>query len=64
MIGTNEAGKRLGVSDRRVRAMIAAGILPAKRQGRGLVVPESAVEYRIKHPGRTGRPRLIDVLLR
>lgn len=43
---TEEAAKTLGVSTRRVRTMIAAGELWAKKVGRNWYVSASSVNYR------------------
>ena len=55
-IGLREAAERIGVSERRVRAMIAAGQLDAEKvQGRWLVEPES-LERLADLPRLHGRP--------
>ncbi len=54
-IGTTEAARRLGISQARVRQLIAAGRLPATRLGRDWAIDErhlSRVAVR-----KTGRPR-------
>ena len=40
MLTTREAAERLGVTDRRIRAMIADGVLRAKRVGRDHLISE------------------------
>ncbi len=54
MIGTLEAAKLLGVSDRRVRQLINAGRIPGKRVGpRVFVISKNELErFRI---GRAGK---------
>lgn len=53
LLTTEQAAARLGVSPRRVRAMIAAGRLAAQQVGRDwLISPEAIRDYR---PGRPGR---------
>ena len=55
MLTTKEAAERLGVSVRRVNALIAAGGLQAERFGRSWMVDERSVEERValdRGPGR------------
>lgn len=48
------AGRRLGVTRRRVQAMVSSGILPAEKRGAQWFVPASAV--RIADHNRASRP--------
>lgn len=57
MFTTAEAAEQLGVSARRVRALIAAGDLPAQRVGSQWLLDEDAVRARAQAPRRAGRPR-------
>lgn len=58
MIGTAEAASRLGVSQRRVVALIEAGDLLAERFGRAWMVDERSVDARLAAPKLKGRPKL------
>lgn len=52
-IGTAVAAKRLGVSQDRVRALIIAGRLPAKKLGRDWFIdPEDLALVKNRKPGR------------
>jgi excisionase family DNA binding protein len=55
LLGTNEAANRLGVSTRRVRALIAEGKLQATYVGGGYVIEENALDA-VKVYGKAGRP--------
>jgi excisionase family DNA binding protein len=55
LLGTNEAAKRLGISGRRVRALIADGKLQATYVGGGYVIEESALDA-VQVYGKAGRP--------
>ena len=55
LLGTNEAAKKLGVSTRRVRALIAEGKLQATYVGGGYVIEETALDA-VKIYGKAGRP--------
>jgi excisionase family DNA binding protein len=53
LIGTAEAGKRLRVSQDRVRALIKTGRLPAIKMGRDYFIdPEDLVLVKNRKPGR------------
>src|SRR2546421_6825039 len=54
LIGTREAAARLGVSVRRVQALIAAGRLPAKKIGNSFGIKES--DLKLLNPRKNGRP--------
>ena len=59
LLTTTEAANRLGVSARRVRAMIAAGRLAATQAGRDwLIQPAALAAVRVR---KSGRPRLLKV---
>ncbi len=58
MIDTAEAAHRLGVSRRRVLALIEAGDIAAERLGRTWMVDERSVERRLASPKLKGRPKL------
>jgi len=58
LIGTAVAGKRLGVTQDRVRALIKAGRLPAKKVGRDYVIdPEDLALVKNRKPGRPRKYR-------
>lgn len=50
------AARHLGLSDRRVRQLIESGALPARRVGRALLVPASAVASMKVYRSRRRRP--------
>ena len=55
MLTTMEASKVLGVSQRRVQALIETGRLPAKRYGRMWLIREKDLEkVKDRKPGRAG----------
>lgn len=58
MINTAEAAKRLGVSQRRVLALIRSGDLAAERFGRAWMVDERSVDRRVSSPKLRGRPKM------
>ena len=58
MLTTSEAAELLGVSTRRVIALIESGDLSAQRLGRQWMVDERSVEDRLRAPRLTGRPKL------
>ena len=49
-VGVQEAARRIGVSPRRVRQMIADGKLPARRVGRAWAIGEHAVKPSARRP--------------
>lgn len=55
LLSTDEAAERLGVSGRRVRALIKEGKLQAQYVGGGYVIEEDALES-VKVYGKRGRP--------
>lgn len=55
LLNTNQAAEALGVSARRIRAMIDAGILPAHRIGREYAIEETSLST-VKTYGKPGRP--------
>lgn len=56
MMTTSEAAAELGITQRRVTALIRAGRLPAKRFGRAHMIERSAIEsVRIRKPGNPNR---------
>ena len=58
LIGTAVAGQRLGVSQDRVRALIKAERLPAKKIGRDWFIdPEDLVLVKNRKPGRPRKQR-------
>jgi len=58
LIGTAEAAQRLGVSPDRVRALIKAERLPAKKLGRDYVInPKDLALVKNRKPGRPRKPR-------
>ena len=56
VVGTKEAAKRLGVSVRRVQAMIAQGIIAARKLGRDWVIEQSDLQRVIAKDRKPGRP--------
>ena len=55
-VSVADAARALGVSDRRIRALIRAGALAAQHVGRPWLVSRADVEQRARHRGRPGRP--------
>lgn len=55
LLNTNQAAERLGVSVRRVRALISEGALKAHQLGREYAIEESALAD-VKVYGKPGRP--------
>ena len=55
LLNTSQAAEALGVSARRVRAMIDAGTLPAHRIGREYAIEVSSLS-KVKTYGKPGRP--------
>ncbi len=60
MISTTEAARRLGMTPRRVVALIASGDLDATKLGRSWAVDEQSVALRAASPKLRGRPCLGD----
>lgn len=58
MITTAQAAERLGVSARRVLALIRSGDLVAERFGRAWMIDERSVERRAAAPKLKGRPKM------
>ncbi|MCI2240816.1 helix-turn-helix domain-containing protein [Adlercreutzia faecimuris] len=58
LITTQEAARRLGVSPRRVGALIAEGQLKAEKFGRAWMVDEASVARRQAAPTHAGRPKM------
>lgn len=59
LLSTKDAAARLGITPRRVAALIAAGRLPATKLGRDWLIAEAdlALVAERKPGNRTGRPR-------
>ena len=55
-VSVAEAARALGVSDRRIRALIRAGALAAQHVGGRWLVSRADVEQRARRRGRPGRP--------
>ena len=55
LLNTAQVAEALGVSARRIRAMIDAGTLPAHRIGREYAIEESTLAS-VKTYGKPGRP--------
>lgn len=55
LLNTSQAAEVLGVSERRVRALIAEGNLEAQKVGRDYAIEESALKS-VKTYGKSGRP--------
>ena len=58
MLTTKEAAERLGVSARRIVALIESGDLEAEKFGRSWMISERSIEARISSPKLRGRPRM------
>lgn len=56
MMAVAEAANELGVSDRRIRQMLADGRIPGERTGRSWVLEEQAVQEFAKSRSGAGRP--------
>lgn len=54
LLTTREVSERLGISMRRVRALIEAGQLPSKQYGRDHLIKES--DLKIVEDRKPGRP--------
>jgi len=57
MLSTKQAAAMLGVSEQRVRAMLAAGQLVGHKTGRAWLVAEHSIKRRLAHPHNPGRPK-------
>jgi excisionase family DNA binding protein len=55
LIGAKEAAEKLGVSDRRIRAMIKEGKIKAVQVAGGYVIEEKDLEN-VTVQGKAGRP--------
>lgn len=55
LLSVKNVAEKLGVSDRRVRAMIKEGKITAIQVGSGYVIEESELEN-VKTYGKAGRP--------
>jgi excisionase family DNA binding protein len=55
LLTTKDAAERLGISVRRVHALIEAGRLPAQKLGRDYVIKEK--DLRLVEDRKPGRPR-------
>jgi excisionase family DNA binding protein len=60
LISAKDAAERLGVSDRRIRAMIKEGKIKAVNVGGGYVIEEKELEN-VKTFRKAGRPRKVVV---
>lgn len=56
MYTTKQAAERLGVSVRRVNALVNSGVLKAEKFGRSWMVDEASVENLVSVPRKAGRP--------
>jgi excisionase family DNA binding protein len=60
LIGTSEAAEMLGVSQNRIRQLIASGQLPAERVGRSFVIRRPNLDaFAALPPGRPRHPRRV-----
>ena len=58
LLTTKESAEKLGVSVRRVQAMITDGSLPASKLGRDYVIKESDLELvKDRKPGRPAKEK-------
>jgi excisionase family DNA binding protein len=55
LLSAKEVAEKLGVSDRRIRALITTGKLPATRVGNSYVIQES--DLKIVAERKNGRPK-------
>lgn len=56
LLTTKETAEKLGVSVRRVQAMITDGTLPASKLGRDYVIKESDLNLvKVRKPGRPAK---------
>jgi excisionase family DNA binding protein len=55
LLSTKDAAEKLGVSVRRIRALITEGKLKAQQLGREYVIEESALDS-VRIYGKSGRP--------
>ena len=58
MYTTKEAAQRLGISMRRVNALVASGDLEAQRFGRSWMLDERSVHERAERGRTAGRPKM------
>lgn len=58
MLTSGEAARRLGVSQRRVLALLKAGDLSGQRFGRAWMIDEESVQRRVDQPRLKGRPAM------
>jgi excisionase family DNA binding protein len=56
LLAVAEAAVKLGVSERRVRQMLAEGVLPGERIGRAWVIDSKAIRQLSKRRPEVGRP--------
>lgn len=56
LLTTKQAAERLGISDRRVRALISEGKLPAHQLGREYAIEEAALQQVTVYK-KAGRPK-------
>lgn len=64
VINTSQAAKVLGVTPRRVLALIASGRLPAVKVGRDWIIPKAGLKLvSSRNPGRPSRKMLANVKL-
>ncbi len=56
LISAKDAAEKLGVSDRRIRAMIKEGKIKAVNVGGGYVIEESELKN-VQIHGKAGRPK-------
>lgn len=57
MLSTSQAAKQLGVSPRRIRALIESGDLQAERIGNSWAIDENSLNKRKRSPKLNGRPK-------
>lgn len=57
LLTTTAAAQILGISSRRVREMIATGLLTGSKHGRDWMVTEESVKARAKNNPGPGQPR-------
>jgi excisionase family DNA binding protein len=62
LITTSEAAERLGVTIRRIQALITDGRLPAQKVGRDYLIKEEDLKLVIdRKPGRPRKPKTMTI---
>jgi excisionase family DNA binding protein len=56
LIGTSEAARKLGISPRRVAAMIEQGLIKAEKVGKTWIISDAEIIRIAKRVRKSGRP--------